>query len=210
MSQEDETVESLALIRNAQAGDLKAYERLFERYYSDIQRKARQRLGAGLRREVDSCDVVNEAMIEAIRSFDRFEVRSKPAFLAWLYRIVENRIRNIKQRVNAIKRDRGLEVALDHIQDAVSTGRLVLEPVDERSPPDEQAIEREEAALVRKCLEQLDERQRSVILLRESEQLSWEEVARQINGSSPNAARMLFVRAKIALKRALEAESFEG
>ena len=76
---------------------------------SRIHRVARRRLGPGLRREVESCDIAHEAVIEAIRGFDRFELRNKPALLAWLGKLVERRILALYQRSIAAKRDRGLE-----------------------------------------------------------------------------------------------------
>ncbi len=198
--QDAETVESMRLIRRAQGGDLEAYEEFFARYYARIHRVARRRLGSSLRREVESRDVVHEAVIEAIRAFDHFELRDKPALVAWLGKIVEHRILALRRRSLAGKRDR----ALERLEHAVTSGRIALEPVDDAPQPEDQIAEREEIELLQASMLELDENQRATILLRENEGLSWEEVAQATGSPSAAAARMVFARAKVALRRALE------
>lgn len=193
-----ETVEPMRLIRRAQAGDLAAYEQFFERYYSSIHRLARQRVGRHLRRDVESRDVINEAMIEAIRSFDRFELPDRSALFSALGRVFERQLQTLRRCAQTQTRDRDVAVALRHIQDAVTSGRLVLEQADDALAEDE------EIALLAKCLEELDNQQRAVVVLRESEGLSWDEIARRVGCPSTDAARMVFARARIALKRELE------
>ena len=80
--QDAETADSLILIQLAQAGEHEALERLFEGFYPRLHRMTRARLGPEIRRYADSGDVLQEVLYDAIRDFERFDIRSSPA--SWL------------------------------------------------------------------------------------------------------------------------------
>jgi len=193
--------DSVELVRAAQAGRLPAFERLFERYYARVKGVVRRRLGPELRRACDSDDVLHETMIEAIRSFDRYEVREDAALLDWFAGIVENRVRDLVRHGRAAKRDRAAEVALDHIRSTISAGTLRLQLADDGPAPDEVCAEREEVELLGDCIEDLEERHRRVIVLRLYESASWQGVADAMDIPSPDAARMLYAKARIELSK---------
>lgn len=193
--------DSVELVRAAQAGRLPAFERLFELYYTRVKGVVRRRIGPELRRACDSDDVLHETMIEAIRSFDRYEMRDDAALLDWFAGIVENRVRALVRHGRAAKRDRAAEVALDHIRSTISAGTLQLQLEDEGPKPDEAYTEREEIELLGNCLDELEERHRKIILLRVYESASWQSVADTMEIPSPDAARMLYAKARIELSK---------
>jgi RNA polymerase sigma-70 factor (ECF subfamily) len=60
------------------------------------------------------------------------------------------------------------------------TGDIVLEPVDPEPDPEARATRHQLQRLVWRCLAELDERQREIIVLRDYEGLSYDEIARAI------------------------------
>jgi len=197
-ARDPETVDSIHLIREAQGGEHAALNRLFERYYARVRAVVRRRLGPALRRDFESGDLLHEALIQAFRSFDRYELRSHAEFLDWLAGIVEHRIRAAHEYVGRDKRDRDCEVALEQIRESVASGRLVLEPslggVD-------RAIRDEERQLVWDALEELPAHYRQAVVLRHFHRASWEQVAEATGRRSADAARMLYVRARRDLEK---------
>lgn len=196
-----ETMESLELVRDAQEGDQEALDRLFERYYHRTLILVRARMGSKLRDEVESGDLVNEALIQAIRSFKNFEIRDKAGLVKWFAQIVENRIRGVARYNRRDKRDRAREVPLDAPPPGAS--QVGYEPSAHQRSPLSDVVGQEEGRLLRETLDSLAPRHRAVITLRHEEGLTWEEVARRIESPSADAARMSYQRALIELKKRL-------
>lgn len=192
-------IDSVTLVRQAQAGELDAFERLFERHYGRVKRVVQLRIGAELRASYESDDVLHEALIQAIRDFDRYEIREDAGLIDWLAGIVEHRVRALIRHGRAAKRDRDAEVALDHIRSSISTGTLRIDLEADVPLPDDEAEQNEQVSILSRCLEELAPRHRQVILLRLYESASWEEVAGKIGSASPDAARMLYAKARVEL-----------
>jgi len=84
-----------ALIRGVQTGDRDAAEALFQRYLPRVGRMVALALGVPRHQlPADAEDVVQDAILRALRALPTFEVRSSAAFAAWLARIVENCVSN--------------------------------------------------------------------------------------------------------------------
>lgn len=196
----DPATSSLELVRRAQSGELAAFDRLFEAYYERVLAIVRRRMGRALRLNLESQDLLQEAMVEAIRSFSHFEARGEHALLAWFARIVENRIRNTVEHQRAAKRDRSDEVVLDHLRTSGATQTRTPEPADARTLPFESLARKERALVVAECMAELDEPRRRVVEMRNQQRLSWDEIAAELGASSPQAARMLYSRALVELK----------
>src|SRR5262245_37975510 len=81
------------LIEEARAGKREAYEELLRTYRADLERRLRGHVSPQLGQRVDSSDVIQEAVIDAVKGFDSFEYRGQGSFRAWLGRILENRLR---------------------------------------------------------------------------------------------------------------------
>jgi RNA polymerase sigma-70 factor (ECF subfamily) len=197
-------LDSIHLVRQAQQGELSAYERLFERYYERVRGLARKRLGPGLREQVETVDIVNDAMVEAIRSFQDYEIRDDKKILAWFAGIVENRIRALDRHYRAQKRDRAKQQALDYINESISMGRLSLQPAVEEPSPSTVVRKREEIDVLRECLDALPEKSREIVRLKHAGEHSWEEIAELAGCASADAARMIYARAKIELSKAMK------
>ncbi len=92
------------LVRAVQAGDLAAREQLFARYLPRVGRMVALELGVPRRLlSADGEDLVQDALLRALRALPQFEVRSPGAFAAWLTRIVENCVRQRRETAGGPK-----------------------------------------------------------------------------------------------------------
>ena len=200
---DDETLDSLVLLRRAQSGEKRAYDDLFQRYYDRVRVIASRRLGEELREDLETFDVLNEAMLSAFQSFDRFELRDESSFLAWLTRVVENRIRNLSRRKRAAKRDHGAALPLADGGGTLTTIRPGVQPEAEDPSPSVKVDRREQLEKLKAALGELKEKSRRVILLAQRYEHDWTVVAERVGAPSPDAARMLYTRAKEELRRVM-------
>lgn len=194
---------SMDLARRAQGGDAAALEALVARYYERVLAMVRKRIGGELRAGMESGDIVQEAMFNAARHFDQFQVRSHAELVGWFARVVENAIHSARRRTLAQKRDRQREVSLHELAGTIDDSQAEFQPADDAGPPDRGAELREEDERVRMAMARLDEPHRRVLELRIAHSLPWGEIAGRLALSSPDAARMLYVRARLLLRREL-------
>ncbi len=170
-------------------GDRQALETLLQRNIPWIQGYVRRRLGSLLRAKAESCDFVQEVVVEFLKYGPRFRVNNGKHLRALLGRIAENVMRGQHQRFVAQRRLLHRERPLP--RDSVLHLDGSLEPVRR---PSEAAQQQEWQALVRFALELLEAEQREVILMREWEELPFAELGRTL-GISEDAARMRYHRA---------------
>ncbi|MEM7235185.1 MAG: sigma factor, partial [Planctomycetota bacterium] len=104
---------TLELVQDAQAGNREALNRLLDRYSNRVRTIIRLRLGSKLRERVDSVDILQETLIEAIQGFDRFEMRDEGSLINWLSKLAERKILNARDFHAALKRDFTRDVAFD-------------------------------------------------------------------------------------------------
>ncbi len=194
---------TLDLVREAQNGVGEAREELFARYSDRVLGIVRARIGPRLRRNVESGDIAQEALIEALQSLDRFETRGESSLIRWLATIVQNRISAKAKYFNAERRSSAHEVPLDG---GGPDGESTIQPPAPTSTPSIQVRQAEESGLVEACLHALPENYRELILLRDYAGSSWEEVAEVVGASSADAARMMHTRARTQLGKLLQAK----
>lgn len=194
---------TLVLVQAAQAGDRQALERLFSRYQDRVRRIVRLRLGPALRQRLDSGDILQQVLLDAFRSLDRYEPRDEAGFLAWLSSIVENRMRDAADYHGADKRDVARQFSLD---DSSSDASPAQRLEDEHTSPPEVAERAEAVQRLEACLASLPEVDRELVVLRDYIGLSWSEIAERTGSPSPDAARMRHASVLIDLGRRLRPE----
>jgi RNA polymerase sigma-70 factor (ECF subfamily) len=188
---------SADLLARARTGSSEALGALLERCGPKLLALVRLRLGPSLRREFESRDVLQSALVRALAGFDRFEGEHAGSLMAWLGRIVENELRDLAAHHGRQRRDAALRVSLEESPQAAQlAGNL-------RSQTSLLAWSEERAALER-ALETLAPEHREVIVLRALEEHGFAEVGKRL-GRSPDACRMLFARAMTALTLATAA-----
>jgi RNA polymerase sigma-70 factor (ECF subfamily) len=181
------------LVARLQAGEDPAYEELVRTHGARLLAVARR----FLRSEEDARDAVQEAFISAFRAIGRFEGGSRLS--TWLHRIVVNAAL-MKLRSQKRKPETSIEELLPRFLD---DGHFADAPGPWQEPAD-QALEREETrATVRAAIDELPENYRTVLLLRDIEDLDTAEAAEAL-GITPNAAKIRLHRARQALRELLD------
>jgi len=192
---------TIDLVREAQSGQSDARDELFKRYSDRVLGIVRARIGPRLRRNVESGDIAQEALIEALQSLDRFETRGESSLIRWLATIVQNRISARAKYFGAERRSSAREIALDGLGNEHESS---IDPPARVNTPSLEVRNAEEQGLVEECLHELPENYRELILMRDYAGSSWEEVAESIGASSPDAARMMHTRARTQLGKLLQ------
>jgi RNA polymerase sigma-70 factor (ECF subfamily) len=174
------------LLGGARAGSSEALGELLEHCRQYLLLVANRQLDARLRGKVGPSDLVQEALLDAQRDFERFAGRSQEELLAWLRRILLNNLANVTRQYRTTgKRQVDREVPLEQLS--------VVPPAKQDSPSTE-AIARERAEALERALGRLPEAAREVIQWRNYDRCSFEEIGRRL-GRSAEAARKVWVRA---------------
>ena len=197
----DDITRSLDLVLKAQEGDQAALNRLIERYYERVRRVVRVRLGPRLRESLDSGDILQETFLAAVRSFQNFEMRDEASLIHWLARLAERQIIAAADYHGAKKRDAGRNVSMTQTRGGSGSITIAF-PSDTTGPLDKIAAS-EEGSAVERCLDELPQEYRELIVLRNYAGASWEVVAEETNRPSAAAARMMYSRAMLELGKLL-------
>ncbi|KAF0106525.1 MAG: RNA polymerase sigma-70 factor ECF subfamily [Anaerolineaceae bacterium] len=145
----------LALIEQAQNGDRSAYEELVRRYYTRVVHIVHRMCGDMTLAE----DAAQEAFLRAWVHLSSFHPDS--SLRNWLYRIA----------VNA-----ALDVLRRKTEEPVEDEKMQWIP-DQAPGPEAALIQKEQAAFLQQAMKSLPEASRSVLVLREYGELSYEEIA---------------------------------
>lgn len=178
------------LIDQARQGDEEAQARLFEAASDRVLLYIRLRMGDRLRQELDSLDILQEAFAAAQRDLPGSGIRDLGSYLAWLCRIVENRIHQQVDKMGAAKRrPPGEREAMSAVMDRVRARHTGPQTAVHR-------IERREkiAAAIDKEPEDI----RRALLARFFEGRTIDEIAVEL-GKSPSGVRRLLGEAAIRL-----------
>ena len=193
------------LIRRARQGDAEARERLFEQCRSYLGFVARSQVETWLRVKVDASDLVQQTMLEAHRDFDRFQGGSEGEWLAWLKKILAHNAADfVRSYRGTAKRRAQREVRFRDPADSISRG--APEPAAPDATPSQEFLQLDNELRVTAALAELPPDYQEVIVLRNLQRLTFNEVAQRMDRSRP-AVQMLWMRAIKKLQKALEEES---
>lgn len=197
------------LIAEFRTGDVSAGDALLRRYEPWLKLLARVQLESRFRAKFDPSDVVQQAMLEAVRALSQFRGRTEGEFAAWLRQILTHALAHeIRLYAGTAKRDLAREVHLD--QELTQTSQRLGDVLAATgTSPSQAVVKREQSVLLAEVLDRLPEDFREVIILRNLEGLPHEEVARRM-GRSAGATRMLWVRALARLREELAGASRGG
>ena len=171
------------LQRSAREGDRNAAAELFEPYRERLIRMVTVRMDQRLRGKFDAVDVVQEAMLLCVERAPRFfngELfpREQPSTFGWLRMVCKERLIDVQRKyLDAHMRDVSRERSGQTANTGGSViGMLVDILVDRLSSPTRAARRQEQAARLWAGIEQLEEKDREVLILRHIEQLTGVEV----------------------------------
>lgn len=200
------------LIRRVQSGDQTALEELCDRYLARVLSAVRIRLGAKLRRKVESSDIVQDVMVDALRKIESFEFRSEGAFLKYLNEVVQNRIRDEADYWSAQKRAPDREVGLQIARSPDSSIPFEIGMGASVPTPSKIVSLGEDLAILERAIDRIGEQSqeyRELIVAVKIEGRSFREIAEE-DGKTPDAVRMQFNRAMAALAKAFQELSADG
>ena len=184
------------LLARAHAGDEQSLGKLLDSYRNYLYLVARTQIDLHLAARVSPSDIVQETYLQACGGFGQFRGQSQTELLTWLRRIlVHNIVMAFNHHVRA-KRDVRRQRSLESVARDVDRSSRQVEAAlaSQGSSPSASAERRELAALVADRLAELPAHYREVIILRNLEGLSFDQVAQRM-GSTADAARKLWARA---------------
>lgn len=173
------------LVTAAQQGDREAFGSLVERYQDRVYNTLVRVVGS---RE-DALDVTQEAFVQAYVKLASFRGESK--FFTWLYRIAMN-------LALSHRRKRRPNLSVDEMRQNIGE-----EPISDQASPEKVAISQEHAATVQQALAELGDQHCQILVLREMENCSYEEISEILEMPIGTVRSRLF-RARLQLKEKLQ------
>ena len=181
------------LVTALRQGDEQAFERLVRVHGRWMLALATRFLGS----ERDAADVVQDSFLSAFRSLPSF--RGEARLTTWLRAIVVNHAL-MRLRSNRRKPEQSLDALLPEF---LPDGHQARPTPSWAELPDLLFARKEAREVVRRCIDELPERYRTVLLLRDIEDLDTQEVADFLH-ISPNCVKVRLHRARQALKALLD------
>lgn len=176
--------DTFVLVEDARAGDPRARSELFDALRARIVLWAASKMSPALRAKVEPDDLAQEVLLAIHRDLDAFGGRDRRTFCAWVFRIAENRLRDLADHFGAAKRQ---EVEV---------------PRSAQTTPGTQAARNEAVRRLARAISALPDDHRRVVQLRRLEEREFGEIAAEL-GRSENAVRILYCRALKTLRAEL-------
>lgn len=181
------------LVQKSKKGDVSAFEELIADYRKKVLNHAYRMLGNA----EDAEDAAQEIFIRVFRSISHFNEES--TFSTWLYKICSNVCLDVLR-----KRKRQNTAGTVSIQQYSSENEEYELPIEDKAPtPYESAQKSEAVRVLEKALEQLGEEQRNVIVMRDINDLPYEQIAEAMN-CSLGTVKSRINRSRLALRKLLE------
>jgi RNA polymerase sigma-70 factor, ECF subfamily len=189
-------IDERTLLDKAVAGDAGALEALMTRHAGRVYR-----LAYGITRNpADAEEVVQDVFLTVVRKGGSFE--GQAALATWMYRVTMNAALN-RRRGKRRELEVSLEEHLPHYtEDGHRAGDRSDLLVDWSSTPEERVLSGESRRVLENAIDSLPDHYRAVLVLRDVEDLSNEEVA-SIVGDSLASVKSRLHRARMALREQL-------
>jgi RNA polymerase sigma-70 factor, ECF subfamily len=179
--------DDIALVRRCQKGDALAFEQLVIKYRS----KVFSMIYGMVQNEQDAWDLAQEGFIKAWRSIHRF--KGEASFYTWLYRIVTNvAIDSLRRKSFKKTAEFDDEIAATQVEPGSKT-------MPQPDPMPHQGLEREEIRhRIEHAINKLSPEHRAVIVMKEIEELQYNEIAEALGCSIGTVmSRLFYARKKL-------------
>jgi RNA polymerase sigma-70 factor (ECF subfamily) len=183
-----------AAVALSQAGDLDAFELLVNRHQKRMLNIAFRLTGD----YDEACEVVQDAFLSAYKNIKTFRGDSK--FTTWLTTITMNLAKN---RLKQMK-SRKSHVAFS-LDDPIQTddGQMTMDPPSKEPSVLDQMVQRDVRTQVQECIKKLDHAFREVLVLRDMQEFSYEEIGSMLKMREGTVKSRLF-RARDMVKDCLK------
>jgi len=182
--------EDAELVRRAKDGDYKAYDQLILLYKDAVYNVVFRMV----RNHQEAEDLTQDTFLKAFKSLSSFN--EEYAFSTWLFKIATNNCIDFfrKRKLKTFSMENQIRYKDDEIQH---------EYADNRKSAIEELIDGEKSEIIRRAIDRLPEKYRTVIQLRHREERSYEEIAQRLNLPLGTVKARIF-RAREMLKRELK------
>ncbi len=199
-----ESDKTLQLLAGVKSGDADAVNALMDRHRLAIRRMVQMRLDHAVARRVDASDVVQDVLFEASRRMEDYISNPSMPFHLWLRQLAKDRIIDMHRRHRgAQRRSVDREQRLSSLgNDEQSTADLASFLKDAELTPAAATVRKEMEQRFLEAVNELDEADREMIMMRHFEHLGNSEVAEALGLSAP-AAGMRYLRAIRKLRQTL-------
>jgi RNA polymerase sigma-70 factor (ECF subfamily) len=182
------------LVSSCRKGEIDAFEALVKKYQKKMLNVAYRMIGD----YDEACEVIQDSFLSAYRSIKKF--RGEARFSTWLYSIVLNLCKN---RMKQLRTRGGREVYSIDARPETEEGPRQMDPPDPGPSAAEQVEKKEVDARVLGCINGLDSEYREVLVLRDIQGFSYEEI-RDILKIPDGTVKSRLFRARDALKECLK------
>ena len=187
------SIDEATLLAQAKAGNMESVERLILKYQDRVFNTILKICG----NRDDAAELTQDAFVKVIQSLKDF--RGQSSFYTWLFRIAVNATLNFCKRNSRISFQ-----PLQSEPDQELKKQLKDYLIDKTSPqPPQVAASKELHELILKALEKLDAEQRSVIVLRDIEQMNYTDIAETL-GIEIGTVKSRIARGRKNLREILE------
>ena len=186
-----------SLLADAREGDRASLGELLTHYRNYLLVLASHQIEKRLAPRVSPSDIVQETMLRAQRHLAQFRGQTEKEFLAWLRQILASRLaRFVEEHLLAAKRDIRREISMERLDGPMEHSAPQLKSLlrAEIPSPSAAAHQREDSVALADLLAQLPRRYRDVLIWRNTQGLSFDEIAARLD-RKPGATRMLWLRA---------------
>jgi RNA polymerase sigma-70 factor, ECF subfamily len=194
---DSEQIPVIKLLERARLGNTEALGQVLQLYRNYLTILATTQLDRRLRRRVSPSDLVQDAMLAAHTDFAQFRGGSERELLGWLRQILINCLHHvIETHLRAKMRDMRREISVEQVGAALdrSACNFAAMLADRGPSPSAPLQQRERAVALADQLSRLPPHYRDVIVLRNLQGLSFDEVAQRMD-RKPGTVRMLWLRA---------------
>jgi RNA polymerase sigma-70 factor (ECF subfamily) len=179
-----------ALVRRAQAGEEAAFRELVERYQS----KVFSIIHGIVRQRNDVEDIAQQVFAKVYLSIKNFDFRS--SLITWIYKITVNECFDYLRKKKVRKLVYESDMSEDEVRRVENT-----EPVVDRQPPQDATLARRDYLV--KLLSRVSEEERMLLMMKEIEGYSVEELA-GMTGMNENTIKVKLFRARQKLVKAAQ------
>lgn len=166
----DKALYDIELVERAKGGDEKAYAKLLSRYRDSIYFMLLKMVGS----KVDAEDLTIEAFGKAFRNIELYS--TSYAFSTWLFKIASN------NGIDFLRRKKAKVVSIDQDEsDKDENGTRQITICDDQPDPSESMIRSQTVETVRAVVDKLKPRYKRLVELRYFKELTYEEIAEQLD-----------------------------
>lgn len=183
------------LIERLKQRDEAAFNAVVRLYQERVFRLLLRMLGD--REEAE--DVAQEVFITVFKSIDGFRGESK--FSTWLYRVATNHSKNRIKYLD--RRARGKRKELDELSEHDALESATMNSSGQIARPDEQAEANQMEIIVRAAIMELDDDQRMLVIMRDVENMSYDEIQSE-TGLPEGTVKSRLHRARLSLAKIVQ------